>query len=82
MLVLSRLKGEKICIGDDITIEVVEIRGGGRKGARVRIGILAPKEVPIDRLEVHEAKKEKARAIANQTEANGGPQDQRYDHCI
>ena len=47
MLVLSRKLGEVIKIGDDIAIEVVEIRGG-----RVRLGITAPDEVPVHRQEV------------------------------
>lgn len=47
MLVLSRKKGEQIAIGKDITITLVEIRGD-----KVRIGIEAPKEVPVNRQEV------------------------------
>ena len=47
MLVLSRKKDEQIVIGDAITITVVEVRGD-----KVRLGITAPREVPIHRLEV------------------------------
>ena len=50
MLVLSRKKNESIIIDDKITIVVVEIRGD-----KVRLGIEAPKEVPVHRKEVHEA---------------------------
>jgi carbon storage regulator len=50
MLVLSRKKNESIVINDDITIVVVEIRGD-----KVRLGIEAPKEVPVHRQEVYEA---------------------------
>lgn len=50
MLVLSRKKNETINIGDDITIVVVEIRGD-----KVRLGIEAPKEVPVHRKEVYDA---------------------------
>ncbi|MGL4511870.1 MAG: carbon storage regulator CsrA [Lacipirellulaceae bacterium] len=50
MLVLSRKKNESIVINDDITIVVVEIRGD-----KVRLGIEAPKEVPVHRHEVYEA---------------------------
>jgi carbon storage regulator len=50
MLVLSRKVGEKIRIGDDITVIVVELRGD-----KVRLGIEAPKEVPIHRDEVFQA---------------------------
>ncbi len=48
MLVLSRKKGEKIVINNDIVVEVVEIRRDGK----VRLGIIAPKEVPVHREEV------------------------------
>jgi carbon storage regulator len=50
MLVLSRKKNESIIINDNITIVVVEIRGD-----KVRLGIEAPKEVPVHRNEVYEA---------------------------
>jgi carbon storage regulator len=49
MLVLSRKVGEEIVIGNNIHLMVVAI-----KGDKVRIGISAPKEVVVDRLEVHE----------------------------
>jgi carbon storage regulator len=50
MLVLSRKKNESIVINNDITVTVVEIRGD-----KVRLGIVAPKEVPVHRHEVWEA---------------------------
>lgn len=50
MLVLSRHKNESIRIGDDITIVVVDIRGD-----KVRLGIEAPKDVPVHRSEVYDA---------------------------
>jgi carbon storage regulator len=50
MLVLSRKKNESIVINDDITIVVVEIRGD-----KVRLGVEAPKEVPVHRREVYDA---------------------------
>ncbi len=50
MLVLSRKKNESIVINTDITVTVVEIRGD-----KVRLGIVAPKEVPVHRQEVYEA---------------------------
>ena len=50
MLVLSRKKNESIVINNDITITVVEIRGD-----KVRLGIVAPKDVPVHRQEVYEA---------------------------
>lgn len=50
MLVLSRKKNESIVIDDKIVITVVEVRG-----EKVRLGIEAPREVPIHRSEVYEA---------------------------
>jgi carbon storage regulator len=50
MLVLSRKKNESIVINNDIVITVVEIRGD-----KVRLGIVAPKDVPVHREEVYEA---------------------------
>lgn len=50
MLVLSRKKNESIVINDDITVVVIEIRGD-----KVRLGIEAPKEVPVHRREVYDA---------------------------
>jgi carbon storage regulator len=50
MLVLSRKKNESIVIDDNIVVTVVEIRGD-----KVRLGIQAPKEVPVHRSEVHAA---------------------------
>ncbi len=50
MLVLSRKKNESIVINHDITVVVVEIRGD-----KVRLGVEAPKEVPVHRKEVYDA---------------------------
>jgi carbon storage regulator len=50
MLVLSRKKDEKIVIGDQITLMVIDIRGD-----KVRLGIEAPKDVAVHRQEVYEA---------------------------
>jgi carbon storage regulator len=50
MLVLSRKKNESIVINNDIIVTVVEIRGD-----KVRLGIVAPKEVPVHRQEVYDA---------------------------
>jgi len=48
MLVLTRKLGEGITIGDDVTITIVEMKGGN-----VRIGIDAPKNMKIYRQEVY-----------------------------
>jgi carbon storage regulator len=49
MLVLSRKVGERILIGDNISVTVVRITGGG-----VRIGVEAPAEMPVIRQELKE----------------------------
>jgi carbon storage regulator len=50
MLVLSRKKDEKIIIGDNIAIMIVDIQGD-----KVRLGIEAPRDVTVHREEVYEA---------------------------
>ncbi|MCH8748550.1 carbon storage regulator CsrA [Patescibacteria group bacterium] len=50
MLILSRKKNESIVINNDITVMVVEIRGD-----KVRLGIDAPREIPVHRREIYEA---------------------------
>lgn len=52
MLVLTRKIGEVIMVGEDIKITITDI-----KGNRVRVGIDAPKEIPVNRIEVLESKK-------------------------
>ena len=47
MLVLTRKAGERIWIGDDISVTVVRVTGGG-----VRLGIEAPHELPVVREEL------------------------------
>lgn len=48
MLALSRKKGEAIVINNDIEITVLDV-----KGDQVKLGIAAPKQVPIYRKEVY-----------------------------
>lgn len=50
MLVLSRRVGERLIIGDDIVITVIDVRSDG-----VRIGIDAPRAVRVTRSEIYEA---------------------------
>jgi carbon storage regulator len=57
MLVLSRKKDEKIKIGNDITVMVIEIRSD-----KVRLGIEAPKEITVHRQEVYDAIKQEIAA--------------------
>ena len=56
MLVLSRQRDESIMIGDDVEIIIVDVRGD-----KVRLGITAPKEIPVHRREIYDAiQREKA----------------------
>lgn len=50
MLVVTRKKGERIIIGDNIVVEVLDIRGG-----RIRLGVAAPVDVKIVRDELEPA---------------------------
>lgn len=56
MLVLSRKRDESIVINNDIIVTVIEVRGD-----KVRLGIEAPTEVPVHRMEVYEALKRQGR---------------------
>ena len=62
MLALTRKKGEALIINNDVEITVLEIRGD-----QVKIGISAPKDVPIYRKEVYlQIQKENEEANAGQ----------------
>jgi len=68
MLVLSRKKNECIVINNDIKIVVVEIRGD-----KVRLGVEAPKEVPVHRREVYDAIKRHEAEQTKPTEVEPHP---------
>jgi carbon storage regulator len=57
MLILSRRPNESLHIGTDVVITVLGIRGN-----QVRLGITAPKNIAIDRAEVHQRKLAEYRA--------------------
>ncbi|MDR1411065.1 MAG: carbon storage regulator CsrA [Spirochaetaceae bacterium] len=59
MLILSRKVNEKIMIGDDISISIIEIRG-----EQVRIGVDAPRTVKVFRQEVFDAIKAENKAAS------------------
>jgi carbon storage regulator len=50
MLVLTRRKGESIMVGEQIEVTVTDVRGD-----KVRLGVNAPKSLPVHRKEVYEA---------------------------
>ena len=60
MLILTRLAGESVMIGDDITITVLEI-----KEKQIRLGIKAPREVPVHREEIYERIKQQKASSSN-----------------
>jgi carbon storage regulator len=69
MLVLSRKRDESIIIGDSVVVTVVDIRGD-----KVRLGIEAPKEVPVHRREVYDAiQRENQRAARTDPRIGGAP---------
>ena len=66
MLVLSRKLGEKIFIGDNICITVVDIDRG-----KIRLGIEAPRDVPIYRQELLPLNQQQARTDAASGSSSG-----------
>ena len=64
MLALTRKKGESLVINNNIEITVLEIRGD-----QVKIGISAPKEVPVYRKEVYLQIQNETKAALNATDA-------------
>jgi carbon storage regulator len=61
MLILTRRIGETLNIGDDVQVTVL-----GVKGNQVRLGINAPKDVPVHREEIYERiKQEQAEDVGN-----------------
>ncbi len=66
MLVLSRKKNESIVINNDITIVVVEIRGD-----KVRLGVEAPKEIPVHRREVYDAIRRNELPVSDPADGKG-----------
>lgn len=68
MLVLSRQRDESIMIGDDVEIIIVDVRGD-----KVRLGITAPKNIPVHRREIYDAiQREK-----NEKKESQEPQDKK-----
>jgi carbon storage regulator len=59
MLIVTRRAGEKIMVGDDVVVHVMEIVGN-----TVRVGIEAPRSIPVYREEIWNAVREENRAAA------------------
>jgi len=82
MLVLSRQRDESIMIGDDVEIIIVDVRGD-----KVRLGITAPKEIPVHRREIYDAiqrekrqKKETQEKQEKQEKESQTPQPSQESH--
>jgi carbon storage regulator len=60
MLLITRRAGEKIMVGDDVVVHVMEIVGN-----TVRVGIEAPRSLPVYREEIWHAVREENRAAAD-----------------
>jgi carbon storage regulator len=64
MLIITRKPGEKIMLGDDIAVEVIEV-----SGSSVRLGIAAPRELPVYREEIWASVKAENAAAAASADA-------------
>jgi carbon storage regulator len=64
VLIITRRAGERIMVGDDVIVEVMEVVGNS-----VRIGIQAPRSVPVYREEIYVALREENEAAAEATPA-------------
>ncbi len=75
MLVLSRQRDESIMIGDDVEIIIVDVRGD-----KVRLGITAPKSIPVHRREIYDAiQREKTEKKELQRQQGKEPQAQKEE---
>ena len=71
MLVLSRKRNESVVINENIVVTVVEVRGD-----RVRLGIQAPRDVPIHRSEIMAAIQQEQAVGATETPTSTNDQAQ------
>ena len=59
MLIVTRKAGQRIMLGDDIVVQVIEVVGGS-----VRLGIEAPRSLPVYREEIWDAVRREGGAVA------------------
>lgn len=67
MLILTRRAGETLMIGDGIEITVL-----GTKGNQVRLGVKAPRDVPVHRAEIYERIQQERVGVVTETVVNEG----------
>jgi cytosine deaminase len=67
MLVLSRTRDQTVIIGDDVEVTVVDVRG-----EKVRLGITAPRSVPVHRKEIYDSIHKETKAAAQITPTDVG----------
>ena len=65
MLIITRRAGEKVMVGDDVVVHVMEIVGNS-----VRVGIQAPRSIPVYREEIWNAVRDENRAAADSAPAD------------
>ena len=68
MLIITRRPGQRIMLGDDVTLHVMEINGNN-----VRLGVEAPKSLPVYREEIWASVKEENKEAAAAASANRMP---------
>lgn len=64
MLIITRRPGEKIMLGEDVVVEILEV-----SGSSVRVGIAAPRSLPVYREEIWASVKEENAAAAASADA-------------
>jgi len=75
MLILTRRINETLNIGDDVQVTVL-----GIKGNQVRIGINAPRDVPVHREEIYQRIKREERGSSEEQSGNAGDYSSDHDY--